>query len=107
MKELVAQVKHWHEATFTGRSPLKTAKKVLEEASELHIAIKADVTLDRGPGLWHARKFLRDEMADVVICVMALASFYDMDLQDAVEKKLVELQCRVNQQERDTERGID
>jgi phosphoribosyl-ATP pyrophosphohydrolase len=113
MEQLIQDMREWHEATFPNRDPLKTAKKVLEEASELHIAVKEDVyqesRKDRQsrPGLLYAGRRISDEIADVMICAMVLSTFFDMDLESVVLERLAVVKERKNQPERDKARGIE
>ena len=96
MTTIQKQIGEWHRATFSGRRPLATAKKALEEASELHVAAKHGSTVT-----------ISEECADVAIVLFALAEMCDFDLGEVVLEKLEILKLRPDQKERDRERGID
>ena len=97
--DIQRRVWEWHQKIFSGRRPLTTAKKILEEASELHVEAKKE-PLDIGA--------LSEEIADVVIACYALASMVEVELEPSIDAKLAILLARkLTQKERDRERGIE
>jgi NTP pyrophosphatase (non-canonical NTP hydrolase) len=96
LQQIQNEVSYWHNDVFGPGRPLPTAKKCLEEASELHVAAKR---LN-----WSE---IRNECADVAIAVLALAAIGGFSLDTAIEEKLQQLRDPSrNQQQRDIERGI-
>lgn len=96
--ELQEEIMRWHREIFSGRRPLATAKKLLEEASECHVAAKGE------PINWAA---VIEEAADTAIICYVLAGMADADLEAAMRSKLAILVARGSEQkQRDQERGI-
>ena len=90
----------WHSNAFEKRKPLVVAKKILEEASELHIAAKEE------PTNWDE---ILKECADTAIGLYALAGMADRSLDEAIADKIVILRerGRDEQRRRDRERGME
>lgn len=90
-------VANWHRSTFgEDCTPLRVAKKTLEEASELFCAAKGND--------WEAKV---RELADVAITCHALAYRLGVSLDSVTEARLHEIAKRTDQIARDSERGID
>lgn len=107
MNRLQEAVEAWHKKAFTGRHELKIAKKTLEEASELHIAVKQECSKDRVPGKLKMPRSIRDEIGDTLLCLAVLTPFYqDSDLEEIGWTRFEEIKQRTDQQERDEARGI-
>lgn len=95
---LQGEIMQWHHEVFSGRRPLATAKKLLEEASECHVAAKGE------PIDWFA---VIAEAADTAIICYVLAGMAGADLEGAMRRKLAILVARgPEQKQRDVERGI-
>lgn len=96
MSDLQATIMEWHKKTFSGRRPLATAKKLLEEASECHVAAKNGDLVS-----------MAEEAADCAIVCFVLADMAGKDLESLIHAKLGILAERTDQKERDRERGIE
>lgn len=94
------EVGAWHRETFGPYGPeisRRIAKKVLEEAAELYVAVGAG-----------GRPEIRRELGDVGVAVSALASTLTMDLESQTRIRLNEVKRRTDDPiERDRARGID
>jgi len=91
----------WHTRVYgRNRRPLVVAKKLLEEASECHIAAKQDGDFDWEPVI--------KEAADCAIVCFVLAGMAGVQLNDYMNGKLNELLARGKEEQlqRDAERGV-
>ena len=93
------QILDWNNQANSDRTLLQVAKKLLEEASECHVAAK-EIDSDRIGVL--------REAADVAILCFVIANIVGFPLESAIEEKLIVLRRRMTEQrQRDLERGID
>lgn len=104
MSNLQKEIAKWHALMFPKRTPRITAKKILEEASELHVSARPD---EQGQYGRHRIDSIIKECADVVITCYAMAIMFDENLDQAIYEKLETLNNKDrNQVERDLERGL-
>lgn len=68
----------WVRATFGEPQPRRSIERALEEVVELEELLPKDYTVDE----------VGEEMADVVICLMAAAEANGVDLRDAINAKM-------------------
>lgn len=96
------QILDWNNKANPDRTLLQAAKKLLEEASECHVAAK-ETDADRNDCI----NVLR-EAADVAILCFVIANIAGFPLESAIEEKLIILRRRMaEQRQRDLERGIE
>ena len=99
MAEMVAD---WDHKAHPDRTVLQHAKKLLEEASECHVAAK-EVMAGRNDCI----NVLR-EVADIALLCFVIANSLSANLDEFMIEKLAVLEARVKEQaQRDKERGID
>ena len=95
MSETQDDVMQWHRSVFGDGDVLRTAKKLLEEASEAHCAAKLGA------------HFATPEVVDTAVACYALAGICGFDLEYEVRNRVADLRRRPDQKQRDKERGID
>lgn len=94
-KTVQEAVSLWHCLVFSGRGPLATAKKCLEEASELHCEAKTlesyqNISNDSSEIASQKVKVV-EEAADTAIVCYALAGMLQADLDSAIRDKIQKL----------------
>lgn len=97
-----ALILDWNKRANYDRTLLQAAKKLLEEASECHVAARQT---DAGK---NDCVMVVREAADVAILCFIIAGLIDCELEQAIVEKLNVLNRRIHEQRRrDIERGID